>query len=61
LLETRYQRIDTLQMAERVLRHEDLNLSQICQRQYKNAKLKRMYANVALMHHARKNVVDRKL
>jgi putative transposase len=36
-------------------------LSQLRQLQEENAKLKRMYADLALMHHALKDVVDRKL
>lgn len=38
-----------------------LHLSQLRQLQEENAKLKRMYADSALMHHALKDVVDRKL
>ena len=34
---------------------------QLRQLQEENAKLKRMYADLALMHHALKDVVDRKL
>lgn len=37
------------------------HLSQLRQWQDENAKLKRMYADLALMHHAVKDVVDRKL
>src|SRR5690606_6367356 len=37
------------------------HLSQLRQLQEENAKLKRMYADLALMHHALKDVVDRKL
>lgn len=37
------------------------HLSQLRQLQDENAKLKRMYADLALMHHALKYVVDRKL
>lgn len=37
------------------------HLSQLRQLQDENAKLKRMYADRALMHHALKDVVDRKL
>lgn len=37
------------------------HLSQLRQLQDENAKLKRMYADLALMHHALKDVVDRKL
>ncbi|MDH4450029.1 MAG: transposase [Rhodoferax sp.] len=37
------------------------HLSQLRELQEKNAKLKRMYADLALMHHALKDVVDRKL
>ncbi len=36
-------------------------LSQLRQLQDENAKLKRMYADLALMYHALKDVVDRKL
>jgi putative transposase len=35
--------------------------SQLREQQDENAKLKRMYADLALMHHALKDVVDRKL
>lgn len=37
------------------------HLSQLRQLQDENAELKRMYADLALMHHALKDVVDRKL
>ena len=37
------------------------HLSQLRQLQEENAKLKRMYADLALMHHALKDVVERKL
>jgi len=37
------------------------HLSQLRELQAENAKLKRMYADLALMHHALKDVVDRKL
>ena len=37
------------------------DLAQLRQLQDENAKLKRMYADLALMHHALKDVVDRKL
>jgi putative transposase len=37
------------------------HLSQLRELQSENAKLKRMYADLALMHHALKDVVDRKL
>ena len=37
------------------------HLSQLRELQEENAKLKRMYADLALMHHALKDVVDRKL
>lgn len=37
------------------------HLSQLRQLQDENAKLKRMYADLALMHHGPKDVVDRKL
>ncbi len=37
------------------------HLSPLRQLQDENAKLKRMYADLALMHHALKDVVDRKL
>ena len=37
------------------------HLAQLRQLQDENAKLKRMYADLALMHHALKDVVDRKL
>ena len=36
------------------------HLAQLRQLQDENAKLKRMYADLALMHHALKDVVDRK-
>lgn len=36
-------------------------LQQNARLQDENAKLKRMYADLALMHHALKDVVDRKL
>ncbi|CAM8621690.1 Alpha_kinase_ChaK2_TRPM6 domain containing protein [Comamonadaceae bacterium] len=38
-----------------------LHLSQLRELQEENAKLKRMYADLALMHHALKDVGDRKL
>lgn len=37
------------------------HLSQLRQLQHENAELKRMYADLALIHHALKDVVDRKL
>ena len=37
------------------------HLAQMRQLQEENAKLKRMYADLALMHHALKDVVERKL
>jgi putative transposase len=37
------------------------HLSQLRESQFEHAKLKRMYADLALMHHALKDVVDRKL
>ena len=37
------------------------HLAQLRQLQDENAKLKRMYADLALMHHALKDVVERKL
>jgi putative transposase len=37
------------------------HLSQLRELQDENAKLKRMYADLALMHHALKDVVERKL
>ena len=37
------------------------HLSQLRQLQDENAKRKRMYADLALMHHALKDIVDRKL
>jgi putative transposase len=37
------------------------HLVQLRQLQQENAKLKRMYADLALMHHALKDVVERKL
>ena len=37
------------------------HLSQLRELQAENTKLKRMYADLALMHHALKDVVDRKL
>ena len=37
------------------------HLAQLRQLQEENAKLKRMYADLALMHHALKDIVDRKL
>lgn len=37
------------------------HLAQLRQLQDENAKLKRMYADLALMHHALKDIVDRKL
>ena len=37
------------------------HLAQLRQLLDENAKLKRMYADLALMHHALKDVVDRKL
>lgn len=37
------------------------HLAQLQQLQDENAKLKRTYADLALMHHALKDVVDRKL
>ena len=37
------------------------HLAQLRELQAENAKLKRMYAERALMHHALKDVVDRKL
>lgn len=37
------------------------HLAQLRELQAENAKLKRMYADLALMHHALKDVVDRKL
>ena len=37
------------------------HLSQLRELQDENAKLKRIYADLALMHHALKDVVDRKL
>jgi len=46
--EARRERADVLQVEEPVLQDE-------------NANLKRMYADLALMHHALKDVVDRKL
>lgn len=36
------------------------HLAQLRQLQDENAKLKRMYADLALMHHALKDVIDRK-
>lgn len=36
-------------------------LSQLRELQAENAKLKRMYVELALMHHALKDVIDRKL
>ena len=37
------------------------HLAQLRQLQDENATLKRMYADLALMHHALKDVVERKL
>ena len=37
------------------------HLAQMRQLQQENAKLKRMYADLALVHHALKDVVERKL
>lgn len=37
------------------------HLAQMRQLQEENTKLKRMYADLALMHHALKDVVERKL
>lgn len=37
------------------------HLAQLREPQDENAKLKRMYADLALMHHALKDVVERKL
>lgn len=37
------------------------HLAQLRELRAENAKLKRMYADLALMHHALKDVVDRKL
>ena len=37
------------------------HLAQLRQLQDENAKLKRMYADLVLMHHALKDVVERKL
>jgi putative transposase len=37
------------------------HLAQLRELQDENAKLKRMYADLALMHHALKDVVERKL
>ncbi len=37
------------------------HLAQMRDLQDENAKLKRMYADLALMHHALKDVVERKL
>ena len=37
------------------------HLAQMRELQEENAKLKRMYADLALMHHALKDVVERKL
>ncbi|WP_404303071.1 transposase [Alicycliphilus denitrificans] len=37
------------------------HLAQLRELQEENAKLKRMYADLALMHHVLKDVVDRKL
>ncbi len=37
------------------------HLAQLRELQTENAKLKRMYADLALMHHALKDVVERKL
>jgi putative transposase len=37
------------------------HLAQLRELQAENAKLKRMYADLALMHHALKDVIDRKL
>jgi putative transposase len=37
------------------------HLTQLRELQDENAKLKRMYADLALMHHALKDVVERKL
>ena len=37
------------------------HLAQLRELQAENAKLKRMYADLALMHHAFKEVIDRKL
>ena len=37
------------------------HLAQLRELQEENTKLKRMYADLALMHHALKDVVDRKL
>ena len=37
------------------------HLAQLRELQEENAKLKRMYADLALMHHALKDVVERKL
>jgi putative transposase len=37
------------------------HLAQLRELQAENARLKRMYADLALMHHALKDVVDRKL
>ena len=37
------------------------HLAQMGELQEENAKLKRMYADLALMHHALKDVVERKL
>jgi len=37
------------------------HLAQLRELQAENAKLKHMYADLALMHHALKDVVDRKL
>lgn len=37
------------------------HLARLRELQAENAKLKRMYADLALMHHALKDVVDRKL
>lgn len=38
-----------------------LHFAQLRELQEENAKLKRMYADLALMHHALKDIVDRKL
>ena len=59
--EARFERTDLLQMEKPVFGHDGPHLSQLRELQDENARLKRMYADLALMHSALKDVVEREL
>lgn len=59
--QTRHQRADVLRLEEQICRHGGVAVAAAERWEAELARLKRMYAALALEHHALKDVLSRKL